>query len=532
MLLTRLQAALLVSFVAALLVLPPLGQRIIATSDEARFALLARDIIERGVWFDVQVRGKPYRNKPPLYTWSIAALSRPSGRVSEATARAPVALAAIGTVLFTFLLGDRLFNRRAGLWAALILATSYGFFGHSQLALPDMLVLCFVTLAGYAFWRAVTDPPGRGALVIFFAALALGLFAKGPVGLLPLFVAAVWLWMEHGVRGLGQLWSPAGAGTFGLITLVWLGPFLALGSRSFAETVLWQDWLTWYVGLPAVGRLADPAIDLIVGFLPWTLVAPLAVGHGARAWKKPAMRFALLSSLVPLLIVMLAANQRTRYLLPVYPGLALLVASWADTHGTVSTLPARLLGLTALVLAGAAILALNLPESLGLDQRPYIPGLSWEVLPLVGGTALLGLALFWGLRVGRPLVLVYGTVAAMVVILAYGVWPYNARFNEFWNFRHLATRLEHHAGGGEVGVLGGYLFGGRLFSVDFYLGRPLRQLQTVGEFNAYVARAERPVVVLRGPIWRAVQGQLSPDVRVLEQMTIGRQEMLIVRDGR
>ncbi len=532
MLLTRLQAALLVSVVTALLVLPPLGQRIIATSDEARFALLARDIIERGAWFDVQVRGKQYRNKPPLYAWSIAALSLPSGRVTEATAHAPVALAAIGTVLFTFLLGDRLFNRRAGLWAALILATSYGFFGHSQLVLPDMLLLCFATLAGCAFWRAMTDPPGRGALVVFFAALALGLFAKGPVGLLPLLAAAVWLCMAHGVRGLGQLWSPVGVGVFGLITLVWLGPFLALGSGSFAETVLWQDWLTWYVGLPAVGKLADPAVDLIVGFLPWTLVAPLAVGHGARAWKTPAVRFALLWSLVPLLVVMLAANQRTRYLLPVFPGLALLVAWWADTHGTVSTLPARLLGLTALVLAGAAILALNSPESLGLDERPHVPGLSWEVLPLVGGTALLGLTLFWGLRVGRPLVLVYGTVAAMVVILGYGIWPYNTRFNEFWDFRRLAAGIERHARGGEVAVFGGNVYGGRWFSIDFYAGRPLRSVQTIPEFTAFLAREEQPIVVVRDPIWRIIQPGISMKVSVLEQMAVGGQNMLIVQENR
>lgn len=530
--LTRLRAALLVSLVAAVLVLPPLGQRIIATSDEARFALLARDIIERGAWFDVQVRGKQYRNKPPLYAWSIAALSLPYGRVTEAAAHAPVALAAIGAVLFTFLLGDRLFNRRGGFWAALILATSYGFFGHSQLLLPDMIVVAFTAVAGYAFWRAVTDPPGRGALVVFFAALGFGLFAKGPVGLLPLLVAALWLCMEHGVRGLGHLWSPAGVGVFGLITLIWLGPFLALGSGSFAETVLWQDWLTWYVGVPAVGKLADPAIDLIVGFLPWTLVALLAVARGARAWRTPGVRFALLWALVPLLVVMLAANQRTRYLLPVYPGLALLVGWWADAHGSARGPAGRVLGWMSLALAAAAIAALNAPGWFEPGQRPYVPGLSWQILPLVAGAALAGVALFVGLGAGRPSLLVHGVAAGMVVILAYGIWPYNTRFNEIWDFRRLAAGIERHAAGGEAGILGGKIFGGQFFSIDFYLGRPLRPLQTVGEFNAYVARAERPVVVLRGPVWRAIQGQISPEVRVLEQMTIGRQEMLLLRDRR
>jgi len=527
--LTRFRAALLVSLVAAVLVLPPLGQRIIATSDEARFALLARDIIEGGAWFDLQVRGKQYRNKPPLYAWSIAALSLPSGRVTEATAHAPVALAAIGAVLFTFLLGDRLFNRRAGLWAALILATSYGFFGHSQLLLPDMLVVCFAALAGYAFWRAMSEPPGRGALLAFYAALGLGVFAKGPVGLLPLLVAALWLWSEHGRRGVGRLWSPVGIGVFALVTLLWLGPFLALGSGSFARTVLWRNWFTWYVGVPSVGKLADPAIDLIVGFLPWTLVAPLAVARGARAWKTPAVRFALVWSLVPLLVVALAANQRTRYLLPVYPGLALLVGWWTDAQGSARSPAGRVLGWVSLALGAAAIAALNAPEWFGQDQRPYVPGLSWQILPLVAGAALIGAALFVGLGAGRPSFLVHGVAAGMVVILAYGIWPYNTRFNEIWDFRRLVANIERHAAGGEAGIPG---FGGRFFSIDFYLGRPLRPLQTVGEFNAYLARAERPVVVVRGPVWRALQGQISPEVRVLEQMTVGAQNMLIVRDGR
>jgi len=48
-------------------------------------------------------------------------------------------------------------------------------------------------------------------------------------------------------------------------------------------------------------------------------------------------------------------------------------------------------------------------------------------------------------------------------------------------------------------------------------------------------------VVAGYAFWRAVtdppgrgalQGQTSPDVRVLEQMTIGRQEMLLLRDRR
>ena len=64
---TVLRDALLVVALAAALVLPPVGHRLIPTSHEARFALLARDMLDRHVWFDAQIREQPYRNKPPLH---------------------------------------------------------------------------------------------------------------------------------------------------------------------------------------------------------------------------------------------------------------------------------------------------------------------------------------------------------------------------------------------------------------------------------------------------------------------------------
>jgi hypothetical protein len=138
--------------------------------------------------------------------------------------------------------------------------------------------------------------------------------------------------------------------------------------------------------------------------------------------------------------------------------------------------------------------------------------------------ALLGAALFWGLRAGRPAVLMYGGVAAMVVILTYGTWLYTPRFNELWDFRRLAASIERQAAGGETAM-----FGVRLFPLDFYLGRQVRWLGTVQEFDAYLGRADRPVAVVNGRAWRSIQGQTSPGIRVLEETTIGHQQIFIVR---
>src|SRR5437879_7207964 len=53
--------AVLVTLVAVVLVAPTLGQHVIATSDEARFPLLARDMMTRGVWFEAYVREKLFQ---------------------------------------------------------------------------------------------------------------------------------------------------------------------------------------------------------------------------------------------------------------------------------------------------------------------------------------------------------------------------------------------------------------------------------------------------------------------------------------
>ena len=97
--------ALLVALVAALLIPPRLSHRQIVGSHEAVYPVVARDMLERGVWLDAQLRGDPYRYKPPLYPWAIALASWPGGAVTLTTARIPGALSAIGAVVATFLLG-------------------------------------------------------------------------------------------------------------------------------------------------------------------------------------------------------------------------------------------------------------------------------------------------------------------------------------------------------------------------------------------------------------------------------------------
>lgn len=517
----RVAGALLVCAVAAVLVMPVVGRQYITTSDEARFVLIARDMLDRGVWFDAIVREKHYRNKPPLYPWSIAVLSRATGGITETTAGLPVALAAVAATLFTFLLGQSLFGTRAGLAAGLALVTSYGFFQHSLEFLPDMLVLAFVTVALWAFWRSTAPGAGRGWLVVFWVALAMGCFAKGPVGLLPLTPAVVWLWSEGGARALRRLWSLPGVAVFAAITLVWLAPFVSLGASTFATNVVVGNWLSWYLGVPSLDTLGNALEDGVVGFLPWTLPALLAFPLAWRARRQPAVRFALLSVVVPLVVVLLAANQRRRYLLPVYPGAALVLAWWATAQLEAAPAARRALAWLGLSGAAAGIAAL---VWLGGTADWFVAVWSWPAAPIYLALGGLGTAFFVGLRCARAGTLIGGGAAAILLLLGWAVHPYTAWVNRTQDYPKLAERLERHARGGDAAV-----YGGRYFPLDFYLGRPLVRLRDAQQLNEYLARPDAPPVVLDNRAWHTLQGHIERPIVELDVVRVRAWDMRVVR---
>lgn len=98
--------------------------------------------------------------------------------LTETAASLPVAVAAVATVLATFLLGTSLFGLRAGVASGLIVLTSYGFFQHGREMLPDMVVAAFAMLAAWAFWRSTEATDRRSWLVAFWIAVGMGLLRE------------------------------------------------------------------------------------------------------------------------------------------------------------------------------------------------------------------------------------------------------------------------------------------------------------------------------------------------------------------
>ena len=114
-----------------LLLVPGMASLGLWAPDEPRAAAVAREMfaMERGLESLVLLRlnGEAYTQKPPLYYWLVSVASLVPGQVEEWTARLPSALAGVGTLILTLLLGRRLFGPRTALLGAALLLTSYKF---------------------------------------------------------------------------------------------------------------------------------------------------------------------------------------------------------------------------------------------------------------------------------------------------------------------------------------------------------------------------------------------------------------------
>src|SRR5262245_3673956 len=105
--------AAVVFAVALTAFLPWIGSQEIWSKDEARTALVVREMLDSGDWSLPRVPGGVHSRKPPLYHWLAALLSRRG--LDEVTLRLPAAVAAAGTAALTFLIGAQLATPAVGL---------------------------------------------------------------------------------------------------------------------------------------------------------------------------------------------------------------------------------------------------------------------------------------------------------------------------------------------------------------------------------------------------------------------------------
>jgi 4-amino-4-deoxy-L-arabinose transferase-like glycosyltransferase len=323
---------------------------------EARYGEIARKMAETGdwitPWFDWNL---PFWGKPPLSFWLSAISMRVLGE-TEFAARLPTLLLAIATGALVFYLMRRERGRDAAVLAVLVLATTLLFFITGGAVVTDAALAFSITIAMVAFWRH-QHTAGRTATqwgYLFFAALGLGLLAKGPVALV-LVIAPLMAWtVLTGAAHAARQRLPWIGGT--LLALAIAVPWYLLAEQKT------PGFLRYFLLGENFARFTDPhwAGDLygsvhtrpmgyiwvmfLVAGLPWT---PWLLLRSVRdAWRHarslprtdtliglarrdPWRSYLVLWMLTPVAFFTFAGSVLATYVLPAMPALALLIADLA-----------------------------------------------------------------------------------------------------------------------------------------------------------------------------------------------------------
>ncbi len=190
---------------------------------EGQYSGAAKEMLARGDWLVPTNNGVPRFQKPPLVYWAIMGSMSVFG-VNEFGARLPNALATLGWLWATYLLGARIGGRALGVFSALALGSACGFFVFCHLIMPEPYLACFVTLAMWCFFSAWARPEAaRGWFAWAWACMGLATLSKGIHGAAyPLLAvaASVALRPRQARFWLGLL-SWRGVALFALIVVPW-----------------------------------------------------------------------------------------------------------------------------------------------------------------------------------------------------------------------------------------------------------------------------------------------------------------------
>jgi 4-amino-4-deoxy-L-arabinose transferase-like glycosyltransferase len=330
---------------AVLLLALGLGLRDPWPSDEPRFALVARQMVQTGQWLFPHRGIELYADKPPLFMWLQACAYWITGGW-RGWFLLPSLLSGLGTLALTYDLGRRLWNHRAGLFSALAVLFVFQFMYQMKRAQIDPAITFWITLANWGLLLHCLRGPNWRAYALGCCAAGLGVITKG-VGFLALLMLLPYAWACF--RTPDSVARPGwrdprwllGVPAFLLPILAWGVPMLLVahfrGGTEYPAYV--HDILFHQTVGRATGSWSHPQppwyfVQIVLfNWFPLSLLYFGAVPRWWRALREGETRIMLplVWAILILIFFSLQTGKRDVYILPALPMVALALAPWIDT---------------------------------------------------------------------------------------------------------------------------------------------------------------------------------------------------------
>ena len=315
-----------------------IGSHALFTPDEGRYSEVAREMVASGDYITPRLNGVAFLDKPALYYWLQASAIHLFGLKDWALRFWPATLGIFGA-LVTYIVGRRLYNRRAGILAAIMLATSPLYYGAAHYANLDLEVAVLIStslLCFIAAMQSVTSLSKNGFLytAYFFAGLAV--LTKGLIGIaFPALIIGAWIAMTGRWRTLLHMRVLSGLCLFALIVVPWYylvqqaNPeflhffFVTQQVSRFLTTQDFNDKAPVWFYVPVV----------LLGLMPWSIFLFQALSKKIRAiWQAKSQHAVDLYLLIWFFVVFvffsIPRSKTVGYILPLFPVGALLIGSY------------------------------------------------------------------------------------------------------------------------------------------------------------------------------------------------------------
>ncbi len=300
--------------------------------DDAYYAQKAKELLGGSSLWLITLNGQPDFDKPPLPLW-LTALAFKTFGVSGYSAVLVTALFGTATVYLTYRFSEKMFEDPwAAFLSAVILIFPGYFLDYSRRGMTDIALTFFVTLAVYCFFRGKENT--RWYLA-FGLSTAGAILTKSVLGLFPLLIALSVLLLT---RQWKTIFNPNFIGgvviALGLGSTWYIVNWLEYGDAFVNQHFGWIIWERFAHGDYAVPN-AGPFYFLgyLKGFFgnywPWLPFAVVGCWQFAKkGFRENDDRYLLAVLWVAVILVVLSISnaQYFRYVLPVFPALAIIVS--------------------------------------------------------------------------------------------------------------------------------------------------------------------------------------------------------------
>lgn len=323
---------LVIVLFCGLIYIPSAVHRDLHYRDELRYVEVAREMLVSHQWLVPHLGGRFYSDKPPTYFWVLNLLKLIFGNYSTIAMVLSSIISSIIVVILTFSIGRLFMQARYALLAALVLATSFLFFGMSIFVRMDMMMNLFITGSFLVFFRGYcSDEEIKGKYYqLMFFLMGVATVIKGPAGFLdPLVVVIVFLLLENNFSELKKMNLFRGILIFFAVVLLWIIPAVITGGKDYAYELLIIQTLGRSVDSFAHQRpIYYYFTTFPLTFLPWSLflISSFLYLFNNRRTKRKELNFLFSWFWMPFLIFSMFSGKLDIYLLPIYPAASLLVA--------------------------------------------------------------------------------------------------------------------------------------------------------------------------------------------------------------